>query len=139
MSGKTCFIIFDHFQLLDLTGPCSVLGAANDLLGRKDYDIQVVADMPGRVRSSCGVETFAGEIGGLPASTVDSFFIVGGDPQGLRALGRNSAIRDWTIEASAAARRFGSICSGSTILAAWGLIGARRFATHWEATDTNLH
>lgn len=136
MPGKTCFIIFDHFQLLDLTGPCSVLGAANDLLGRKDYEIEVVADVPGPVMSSCGVEIVAGEIGGLPPPAIDSFFIVGGDPQGLRALARSSAIRDWTIEASTAARRFGSICSGSTILAAWGLIGTRRFATHWQATES---
>lgn len=136
MSANTCFITFDRFQLLDLTGPCSVLGAANDLLGRKDYDIQVVADVPGHVMASCGVEIVAGEIGGLPPSAIDSFFIVGGDPEGLRALARNSTIRDWAIEASASARRFGSVCSGSTILAAWGLIGTRRFATHWEATET---
>jgi len=136
MIGKTCFITFDRFQLLDLTGPCTVLGAANDLLGRKDYDIQVVADVPGHVMASCGVEIVAREIGGLPPSAIDSFFIVGGDPEGLRALARNSTIRDWAIEASATARRFGSVCSGSTILAAWGLIGTRRFATHWEATET---
>ncbi|WP_219892522.1 GlxA family transcriptional regulator [Aquisediminimonas profunda] len=136
MSGKTCFIIFDHFQLLDLTGPCSVLGAANDLLGRNEYDIYVLADVPGRVRSSCGVETVAEDVDSLSASTIDSVFIVGGDTDGLRALSRNASIREWVVKASKAARRFGSICSGSTVLASWGLIGSRRFATHWEATET---
>jgi transcriptional regulator GlxA family with amidase domain len=136
MPGKTCFIVFDHFQLLDLTGPCSVLGAANDLLGRKDYDIEIVADVPGPVMSSCGVEIVAGEICDLPPSAVDSFFIVGGAAEGLRTLARSSAVRDWAIDASGTARRFGSICSGSMILAAWGPIGTRRFATHWEATES---
>lgn len=135
MADKTCFIIFDKFQLLDLTGPCSVLGAANDLLGQMDYEIEVVADMAGPVKASCGVEIVAGELGRLPPSSIDSFFIVGGDAEGLRTLARNTAIRAWTIEACGAARRFGSICSGSTVLAAWGLIGTRRFATHWEATE----
>lgn len=134
MTGTTCFIAFDRFQLLDVTGPCAVLGAANDLLGRTNYDIQVVADLPGQVRSSCGVEIVAGDIAEFPPSSIDSFFIVGGDSAGLRSLARNSAIRDWATETSTTARRFGSVCSGSTILAAWGLIGSRRFATHWEAT-----
>ena len=41
--------------------------------------------------------------------------------------------RDWTIEAAARATRFGSICSGSVALAAWDMIGTRRFASHWSA------
>ncbi len=136
MSGLTCFITFDHFQLLDLTGPCSVLGGANDLLGRNEYDLQVLAALPGNVRSSCGVEIVAGDLGKLPPTAIDSFFIVGGDTKGLRALARNDAVRDWAVKASKAARRFGSICSGSTVLASWDMIGTRRFATHWEATET---
>lgn len=134
MARETCFLLFDGFQLLDLTGPTSVLGAANDLLGRTDYDIRIVADLAGHVRSSCAVTVIAGNTDDLHPSAIDSFFIVGGDRQGLRSLARNKALRDWSISASKSARRFGSVCSGSTILAQWGLIGARRFATHWEAT-----
>jgi transcriptional regulator GlxA family with amidase domain len=135
MSGKICFVIFEQFQLLDLTGPCSVLGAANDLLGRKEYDIEVLAELPGHVRSSCGVNIVAEGVGNLWPSKIDSVFIVGGDTYGLRALARNDAMRQWVVAACKSARRFGSICSGSTVLASWGLIGDRRFATHWEATE----
>jgi transcriptional regulator GlxA family with amidase domain len=42
-------------------------------------------------------------------------------------------MRAWATEASGTARRFGSVCSGSIVLAAWNLIGDRRFASHWEA------
>lgn len=135
MTRSTCFIVFDQFQLLDVTGPCSVLGGANDLLGRTAYDIRVIADAPGRVRASCGVEIFAQDIHDFSPAAVDSFFVVGGDPEGLQSIARNQRARDWATEASRAARRFGSICSGSTILAAWGLIGTRRFATHWAAAS----
>lgn len=135
MTRATCFIAFDSFQLLDVTGPCSVLGAANDLLAEKYYDIRVVSAAPGRVRANCGVELFADDICDISPKKIDSFFVVGGDPEGLQSLSRDTAIREWATRASHSARRFGSICSGSMILAAWGLIGDRRFATHWAAAD----
>lgn len=63
----------------------------------------------------------------------DSVFLVGGDEPGLRAVMADMRLRKWTSTACNSASRFGSICSGSLILAEWDLIGSRRFATHWSA------
>lgn len=133
MSGLTCLIAFDTFQLLDVTGPCSVLGAANDLLGRKAYDLRIVAAHDGLVRSNCGVEMRCVSIGDVPPGEVDAFFVAGGDPPGIRETMRDRTVRAWALDAAKQARRYGSICSGSAILASWDMIGSRRFATHWAA------
>jgi transcriptional regulator GlxA family with amidase domain len=135
MSGLTIFIAFDGFQMLDVTGPCAVFGGANDALGRVAYDLVIASANGGAVRSSNGLVLAASDISMIAPEAVDSFFVVGGDGASLRVLANDAAIRDWAVAASHSARRHGAICSGSTILAAWNLIGARRFATHWQAVD----
>lgn len=133
MPALTCLVAFDTFQLLDVTGPCSVLGAANDLLGHRAYDLRIVAAHDGLVRSNCGVEIRCASIADTAPGEVDAFFVAGGDPLGLRETMRNQDMRAWAFDAAKYARRYGSICSGSAILASWDMIGSRRFATHWAA------
>jgi transcriptional regulator GlxA family with amidase domain len=135
MSEFTVFIAFDGFQMLDVTGPCAVFGGANDALGTAAYDLTVACGTGGVVQSSNGLALAAADIRTMATDNVDSFFVVGGNGAGLRALANDAVARDWAIAASHHARRYGAICSGSTILAAWGLIGQRRFATHWQAVD----
>lgn len=133
MTAFTCLLAFDTFQLLDVTGPSAVLGAANDLLGCVAYELRVVSAEGGLVRSNCGVEIQSISISAIPPDQVDAFFVAGGDPPGLSAMFRDAGMRKWAVEATKATRRYGSICSGSAVLASWGMIGARRFATHWAA------
>lgn len=127
------FLVFDGFQLLDLTGPSSVYAAANELLGRQAYRINVVAANSGLVSSNSGLTLGCQGMMDFPPAQVDAVFVVGGDFPGITAIMEDRALRDWTRAAAVKAMRLGSICSGSAVLAAWGLIGDRRFATHWSA------
>jgi transcriptional regulator GlxA family with amidase domain len=133
MTRQIVFIAFDGFQLLDLSGPASVFGSANDRLGQEAYRLSTVASEAPTVRSNCGLSVAASGLVDVSPDGVDSLFISGGEDEGLRALISNQAVSDWVTRASKTAVRFGSICSGSVALAAWGLIGERRFASHWEA------
>jgi transcriptional regulator GlxA family with amidase domain len=126
-------IVFDGFQLLDVTGPASVYGAANDVLGRAVYAPVIVSANGGGVTASCGIAIESEPITRFGELQFDSVFISGGNEPGLRTGIDNTALRDWTRAAFASVQRSGSVCSGSLILAAWDVIGARRFATHWEA------
>ena len=135
MTDRIVFIAFDGFQLLDVAGAASVFGAANDQLDHAAYGLTIAAPKTGTVLSSCGVTLGCTAIAKIPTDSVDSLFLSGGDRVGLSAFIANDKARDWTVAASQAAKRFGSICSGSIILAAWGLIGDRRFATHWWSAD----
>lgn len=133
MAAPTVFLAFPGMQLLDVTGPGAVLGAANDLLGRQAYDLRVASRTGGSIASSCGLAIATQPLGAIAPSDADAFFIPGGDAVGRTAMIADDTMRAWAIEASAMARRFGSICSGSIVLAAWDLIGDRRFASHWAA------
>jgi transcriptional regulator GlxA family with amidase domain len=130
---QTALIIFDGFQLLDMAGPASVYGAANDLLGQSAYGVTIVSCDGGAVTASCGIATQTRSVDHCGFMRFDSVFVTGGNEPGLTAVVADNKLRDWTMAACNSASRFGSICSGSLILAAWDLIGTRRFATHWSA------
>ena len=129
------FIAFDGFQLLDLTGPASVYGAANDRLGRKVYQIDMMTPNTKTALSSCGVSVSTKTCADIHPASVDSFFISGGNVDGQKAFIANDCVKDWVWKAIPSSIRYGSICSGSVALAAWGLIGTRRFAAHWDAVS----
>lgn len=125
---RTVILVFHGFQLLDLSGPASVFGAAAE--GRKSGDeIVTVSAGGGPVVSSCGVAVASAA---LVSGAIDTLLVVGGDGPGLRALMDDARTGAWFREAAASARRYGSICSGAFALAAWGLTDGRRVATHWN-------
>lgn len=130
---RIALIIFDGFQLLDTAGPASVYGAANDALGYTAYEMTVVSSRGGTVRASCGLAIESTAIAAINPRSFDSLFMTGGEEAGLRATNADAQLRNWTTAAIAYTRRYGSVCSGSVILAAWNLIGTCKFATHWAA------
>ena len=130
---RVALIIFKGFQLLDTAGPASVYGAANDALGYPAYDVAIISREGGAVGASCGLAIESHALATIDPTVFDSVFITGGEEAGLRAATADEALRDWTTAAIPATQRHGSVCSGSVILAAWNLIGARKFATHWAA------
>jgi transcriptional regulator GlxA family with amidase domain len=133
MMHRVALIVFDGFQLLDTAGPASVYGAANDALGSPAYDVVIASCSGGLMRSSCGLAIQSHALDDLNPATFDSLFVTGGEEAGLRAAITDEALQRWTRSAIPLMQRYGSVCSGSVILAAWDLIGTRRFATHWVA------
>jgi transcriptional regulator GlxA family with amidase domain len=133
MTHHVALIAFDGFQLLDVSGPSAVYGAANDQLGRVAYEIAVIASEAPTVLSNCTISLSCVSPHAVCPTDFDSVFVTGGEDSGLIALTQNAEMRDWVKDAAAVSQRYGSICSGSATLAEWGLIGARRFASHWMA------
>lgn len=132
---RTVILTFPGAQILDITGPAAVFAAADDLLAQPFFAPIALATQAGPVATSAGINLCTTALADLDPDQADSYFIIGGSDQGLRGAVRDAVLRDWAIAASSHARRFGSICSGSLILAAWGLIGERRVASHWMAAD----
>jgi len=126
MKRTVIFIIFDGFQLLDLAGPMTVFEIASRFVPGT-YDIETIAENDGPIVASSGLVAVS-EPTNIDAC--DTLVVVGGigtriavAAPGLLRLVRDVAVR---------ARRVTSVCSGSLILAAAGLLDGRKATTHWR-------
>jgi len=131
---QVALLVFDGVQVLDVSGPAAVFGAANDAAGRPFYRVHIVSLRGGAVTSNCGMALLSEPLATLKPGAMDTVLVAGGNKDGLQALAGDAAARAWLAVATRKARRYGSICTGAFVLAACGLLGERRVATHWEAT-----
>jgi transcriptional regulator GlxA family with amidase domain len=120
-------------QLLDVTGPLQVFASANDLVaeagGTPPYRLRVVAKGVQGVTASAGVGIATHP---LPRSgaALDTLMVAGGP--GVEAAIADTALTKWVGERARKARRVASVCTGSFLLAASGVLDGRRAATHWS-------
>lgn len=121
-------LAYDGCQLLDVTGPAAVFGAANDAAGRQVYDLQIVSPDGGAVTSNSGVALMSRKIGGQP----DTLLVAGGTA-GLAAVTERADVRRWLQRVAPRTKRHGSVCTGAFVLAAAGLLDGKRVATHWAS------
>ena len=121
------FFVFDGMKMLDVTGPAEVFAEANQ--SGADYRL-VYASASGRpvatsVDTRFPVDAAAGDVG-----NIDTLIVAGGDTLVTDPL-PDDLIRH--VQAAAPhARRVVSICTGSFILAASGLLDGRHATTHWQ-------
>lgn len=128
MACRIVFVVFHGFQQLDLAGPMAVFEVAR--LARPDsYTWRLAANTKGFARSSAGIEW---PVKPLPRQLgdVDLVMVIGGD--GIDAACRDAKLIGWLQRASQSGARVASICSGSLLLAAAGLLDQRTATTHWS-------
>lgn len=129
-----CFVVFDGFELLDLTGPYAVLSAAARLAPQSRWRLHVAAAEAGSVVSGDGLAVTADlSLEALAACDLHSLICVGGGAPAIESVLRDAAVMGAVQEAGGRARRVISICSGAFLLAEAGLARQRRMATHWRA------
>lgn len=127
---RISLLAYEGCQLLDVTGPAAVFGAANDGRDRPFYDVQIVSPDGGSVVTNCGVAVVSHPIGGQP----DTLLVAGGS-RGLKAALAREDVLAWLRKAAPKAKRFGSVCTGAFMLAAAGLLDGKRVATHWASCE----
>ena len=132
MACRITFVLFPGFQQLDLAGPMAVFEVAR-LARPGSYTWRLVASGPpsarGSARSSAGVDWPVRTLPrGLAAS--DLVMVIGGD--GVDAACRDTQLIAWLRRAGGSGARIASICSGSLVLAAAGLLDQRTATTHWS-------
>lgn len=124
-------LVFDDFQLLDAAGPIGVFEMPIRGMAAPPYRMTVYSLAGGPVRASCGVEMVSRK---LPAKlALDTLIVSGGE--GSRAGMSDAALLQAIQNLSSRARRTCSVCSGSFLLAAAGLLKGRRATTHWRRSS----
>ena len=122
------FLIFDGFQILDAAGPIGVFEMPTRGIAPSPYDLTVYSLDGGAVRASCGAVIMSEK---LPARlTLDTLVISGGE--GTREAMTDARMLDAVRDLSARTRRTCSVCSGSFLLGAAGLLEGRSATTHWR-------
>jgi transcriptional regulator GlxA family with amidase domain len=128
MACRIAFVLFPGFQQLDLAGPMAVFEVARQARPGS-YAWRLVASRAPAVRSSAGVRW---PVKPLPQrlGEIDLVMVIGGD--GVDAACRDRRLVGWLQRASRSGARMASICSGSLLLAAAGLLDQRTATTHWS-------
>jgi transcriptional regulator GlxA family with amidase domain len=130
-SRRILFVVFDQFELLDLSGPSSVFNAAKILLEHPVYSIHTLSTVGGLVCSRTGIEVNSQPLEGISVCSTDTILVVGGAKQAISEVSLDQNLRAWLVINSSKAERVGSICSGALVLAANGLLDAKKATTHW--------
>ena len=121
-------------QSLDVVGPIEVFSMANRLGSPGAYEIVLASEDGGEIVCNSGLRLGgAVALADLPRE-IDTILISGGDEPAIRQV-RAGALPAWLAARRGATRRIGSVCSGSFVLAAAGLLDGRRATTHWGFCD----
>jgi putative intracellular protease/amidase len=124
---QIAILIYDKFTALDAIGPYEVLSRLGGA------EVIFVAERPGPVRADTGMLAVTADAALADAPRPDIVLVPGGPGQVERVA--DGPVREWLRGADAASTWTTSVCTGSLILAAAGLLGGRRATSHWLALD----
>jgi len=136
-SRRITMLAFPDVQILDVTGPLEVFAMANRGMAEAGlghlprYAIELVAAEAGPIRSSGGLTLVAEHAMAGRRDGIDTMLLPGGS--GVHAACADLAVLNWVRAAAAGARRVCSVCTGTFLLAAAGLLDGRRATTHWRS------
>jgi cyclohexyl-isocyanide hydratase len=125
---KVLAIVYPGMTLLDLVGP---IQAWSFLPG---YEVQYVWHRRGTVLTDCGLSVQATH-GFEEAWTEPDVLFIGGGAKPTMDLMNDSAAITFLADRGARARWVCSVCTGSVLLGAAGLLRGYRAAGHWGARE----
>jgi len=116
-------LIFDKLTALDAVGPYEVLSRL------PGAELEFVAVEPGPKRTDTGALALIADRSLTEVAAPDVLLIGGGE--GNRPLMEDEAVLDWVRGAHAASTWTTSVCTGSLVLGAAGILDGVRATTHW--------
>jgi putative intracellular protease/amidase len=120
-------LLFDRLTALDAVGPYEVLSR---LPGAK---VTFVAEQPGPKRTDTGQLALTADASLVELPHPEVVLVPGGP--GRQALMDDGSVHDWLRAADERSTWTTSVCTGSLILAAAGLLKGKRATSHWLALE----
>ncbi|SDR12616.1 DJ-1/PfpI family protein [Thermostaphylospora chromogena] len=130
---RVVIVVYDGFQLLDMTGPADVFGAAGLLCGEDGYRVEPAAVRAGSVRAHGGITVTAAHALADVRGPLDTLLVTGG--WGTPAHLDDRELVGQIARLAGLARRVASVCTGAFLLAEAGLLDGRRATAHWGWLD----
>jgi transcriptional regulator GlxA family with amidase domain len=123
---QIAFLLYPDMTALDAVGPYEVLARL------PGADVAWVASTPGPIRTDAGMVMTADS--GLDDVPSPDIIVVPGGPGTLPALQDTAAV-DWLRRAHETSTWTTSVCTGSLLLGAAGILDGKRATSHWILRD----
>jgi putative intracellular protease/amidase len=120
---KIAILIFDKLTALDAIGPYEILSRL------PEADLRFVAKESGLKRTDTGALGISADAALADFADPDILLIPGGE--GNRPLMEDEEVLDWVRAADATTKWTTSVCTGSLVLAASGVLNGKRATSHW--------
>jgi transcriptional regulator GlxA family with amidase domain len=129
MPYTTGILLFDEAEELDFVGPLEVFGMAR----QPDDRVVTIAEKAEPVRANLGLRLVPDHTI-ADAPPLDVLVVPGG--LGTRREAENPVLLDWLKQTAPGCAWVTSVCTGSMLLEAAGVIDGRNVTTHWAMIDT---
>jgi transcriptional regulator GlxA family with amidase domain len=120
-------LVFDGITALDAIGPYEVLRSV------PGWNVSFVGKQPGEVRTDVGSLGLIADHGLTERPTADVLLVPGG--AGSRPLLDDAEVLDWVRGVDRVSKWTTSVCTGSLVLGAAGLLQGKRATGHWLYLD----
>jgi putative intracellular protease/amidase len=124
---QIAIVLFDRFTALDAVGPFEILARL------PDAETVFVAEETGPVRNDFDTLALTADRTLADVPRPDIVVVPGGPGQSAQMA--NEAVLSWLRTADATSTWTTSVCTGSLLLAAAGLLDGRRATSHWLALE----
>jgi transcriptional regulator GlxA family with amidase domain len=122
-------LLYDGYSLLDPTGPAEVLSRL------PDATVTMIAEKRGAVRTDTGDVAVVAERSITDVDRLDVLLVPGAGNRGTIGAMTNQALLRWIRHIHRHTRWTTSVCTGSIVLAAAGLLDGKQATTYWASAE----